>query len=536
VWDSVAAVLRGRLTDAVIADAVRRLPPEFYRIDGERLAGALRARRDHLGEVAAKYYRLLAHEMDIYGTDKSDSARVERGADGMTTVTVSHKGAEYYRRRFDPRETREVRLYLQGGADHLGVTGDGRSSPTLRVVGGGGDDTYDVASRVGGVKLYDQRGESTARGAGINTKPWDWKPDSLHPLALPPRDWGRRTILRLDLDYGPDVQALLGYAGHTDWYGFRRAPYATRADYKILYSTGEKTFRGLLGVTRQFENSRGFVDLELFGSGIETLRWYGFGNSTTATQNQSYYRVNQDQLIAESDIGVRFGERGRFRIGPLVRWSNTDLSQSNNAVRFISVDRPYGVGHFGMVGGRASLEVDTRDYPKFATRGAAFSLSAQAYPKAWDVAEAVARFDARGSFSVAARGSWQPSLNVMAGAVKTTGMLPFFLAPTLGGTQTLRGYRPGRFAGDAAVYGSVEARVPVTRITLFVPGEQGFFAFGDAGRAYLKGENSSEIHTSAGGGIWMSFLSRANVLYVGAGKPTKDKEGTRVIAGLGFPF
>jgi hypothetical protein len=72
-----------------------------------------------------------------------------------------------------------------------------------------------------------------------------------------------------------------------------------------------------------------------------------------------------------------------------------------------------------------------------------------------------------------------------------------------------------------------------------VPGQQGVFGFGDAGRVYLDGETSDELHTSFGGGIWLSFLERGNVLVAGVGVPAKatgaDKSG-RFFLGFGFPY
>jgi hypothetical protein len=48
VWDSLATALADQLTDATIDAAVRRLPPEHYRLTGAFLARALKARRDAL--------------------------------------------------------------------------------------------------------------------------------------------------------------------------------------------------------------------------------------------------------------------------------------------------------------------------------------------------------------------------------------------------------------------------------------------------------------------------------------------------------
>jgi outer membrane protein assembly factor BamA len=340
--------------------------------------------------------------------------------------------------------------------------------------------------------------------------------------------------LLLTAGYGPDVGAVVGYAGHTDWYGFRRVPYATRVDYRAVVSTGETSGRLDLDLARQFENSRGFVELDGLASGIETLRWYGFGNETQQTGSASFYRAHEIQLSGGASLGLRFGRRNRLSIGPVIRWSHTDLGSEDNRDRFIATDAPYGTGSFGMAGMRASFLVDTRDHPAFATKGVTLSVEATGYPGFWDAVKPVGRLDGQGSLTLAPRGSWQPSLTLVAGGVKTWGRLPFFVAPTLGGSRTLRGYRPDRFAGDASVYGSAEVRLPLTRIRFIVPGQQGVFGFADGGRVYFEGETSDEWHATTGGGIWLSFLGRDNVIYGGVGMPTKGNEGTRFVLGFGF--
>ncbi len=535
VWDSVAVVLKGRLSDQVIANAVRQLPAEYRRLDAARMESALRARRDHIDQMVDRYYRLLAQDVDVSGSDKSDSATVVRNADGTTTVTLVHAGHEFFRRTFKPNETSEVRVYLHGGDDRFTINGAGGSSPTVRAIGGGGDDQFTV-TRGGGVHLYDDRGTNRAEGAGINRKAWEWRADSTDPKALPPRDWGRRTFTRLTGSYGTDLGALLDYGGYTEFYRFRRVPYGTRLDYRFEYATGKQDFRFIDALTHQFENSNGFWRLDALVSGIETLRWYGLGNETPQTGSTDFYKVNQSQMRLGLRIGTRFGSRNWFSIGPEVHWSQTALRKKPNSARFIAGDRPYGVGQFAMTGVSSELRVDGRDHPGFATKGAFLSLKASAFPKALDLKEAIARLEGEGSIALAPQGSWRPSLNLMAGGIKTFGSVPFFQTARLGGTRTLRGYRPDRFAGDAAIYGSAELRVPISRLTVIIPGQQGIFAFGDAGRVYVRGETSDRMHSAVGGGIWMSFLNRDNVLFVGMGKPTKDKEGSRVVAGFGFPF
>ena len=542
VWDSIGRDLKSRLTDAAITQAVQAQPPELQPVGRARMERALRERRDNFEHMVDKYYRMLAHQAEVYGSDKEDLALVERQADA-TVVTLSAGGKEYFRRRFLQAETQEIRIHLQGDGDALRVQGENRGSPRVRVIGGGGDDVYTV-SRSAGILLYDDRGQNRAQGAGINTKPWRWKPvlpawqnkaDS-QSNALPPRDWGRKTVLFPSAGWAYDIGVIVGYGGFTDWFAFRRAPYSTRLNYRLELASGKRSGRATLGIKRRFESSRAFYALETMGSGIETLRWYGFGNETVPTGSVAFHRVTRNELAGELKLGRSLGRRGELSIGPIVRWSKTDLSKRPNSDRFIGDDAPYGTGEFGLVGGRLALQLDGRDYPRFASKGAALTLEATGYPKAWDADEAIARVEGEGSINLAPQGRWRPSLNLMAGGVKTWGKLPYFLAPTLGGLHTLRGYRPDRFAGDAAVYGSADLRIPIARLKLIIPGQQGIFGFVDGGRVYLEGESSDEWHTSFGGGIWFTFLTRDQVAFVGAGKPTKDKEGTRFILGFGFPY
>ncbi len=536
VWDSIASVLKSRMTDPAIAAAVAQLPPEFLPLEGPRLERILRARRDNIEEMAGKYYELLADQVDVYGSDKGDEARVMRQENGRTVVTLTNDGNEFFRRAFNSDETGSVRLYLQGGNDRVTVEGDGGSSPSMRVIGGGGDDQFTVNTR-GGVHLYDDRGENRAEGAGINRKEWSWKPDSANPRELPPRDWGHKSLRLLTGYFATDLGAVIQYGGHIDWFGFRRIPYSTRLSYQLQYSTAKKSGRFIGGLTRQFENSSGFYRFDVLASGIETLRWYGLGNETPQTGSKSFYKLNQNLLGAGLRFGSRFGRNDLWSIGPEVRWSDADLDSKPNSERFIADDQPYGSGRFGMVGMGAELRIDGRDYPGFATKGVYLSLKASGFPKAWDVEESFGKVEAEGSLALAPRGSWQPSLHLFVGGIKTFGdKIPFFETARLGGLRTLRGYNFDRFAGEAAVYGSAELRLPLTRIKFVVPGQQGVFGFYDAGRVYVGGETSDEMHSAIGGGFWMSFLTRSSVAFVGVARPTKDKEGNRVIVGFGFPF
>ncbi|HEX8391687.1 MAG TPA: hypothetical protein VF665_04940 [Longimicrobium sp.] len=58
-WEGAAAELRGRLTDAAIATAVRAAPAEYTGLRGASIQALLRARRDRLPRAARDYRRIL---------------------------------------------------------------------------------------------------------------------------------------------------------------------------------------------------------------------------------------------------------------------------------------------------------------------------------------------------------------------------------------------------------------------------------------------------------------------------------------------
>jgi hemolysin activation/secretion protein len=86
---------------------------------------------------------------------------------------------------------------------------------------------------------------------------------------------------------------------------------------------------------------------------------------------------------------------------------------------------------------------------------------------------------------------------------------PLQFAPSLGGRSSLRGYSSHRFAGDAAVNGGAELRVPVGMVNVLVRSRLGVFALADAGRVWFDGDSRGSWHTGIGGGFWLNALGHA---------------------------
>jgi hypothetical protein len=165
VFEEVARELAAQMTDAVIDEAMRQMPPEWYALDGAQMTRDLRQRRDGIVGYARKFYLHLADRVDVRGSDQADLARVQHEADGSLELTLSPLGADgaagapYYTRRFSPKETQEIRLYMLGGNDRVVASGPRKGGIHVRVLGGAGSDTVDDS----------QTGGSTSRTAAATT-------------------------------------------------------------------------------------------------------------------------------------------------------------------------------------------------------------------------------------------------------------------------------------------------------------------------------------------------------------------------------
>jgi hypothetical protein len=535
-WDEIAADLKRRITDQAIDAAVHRLPEEYRRLDGERLSRTLKRRRDRLEEAASAFYRHLAEEVRIEATDEPEVAEIVALEGGGVEVVISRAdasgaqaGEPWFRRRFRPDETREVRLYLQGGNDRIRIRG--KSDIVLRVLGGEGDDLLDDSAG-GGTHFIDWQGNNRiVPGEGTD---FDDSPDTT-PIPspaepwIPHRDWGRQTTLLPWFVGGPQLGAFVGAGLMLDRYGFRKYPYARRQIVRVGYSTGANAFKADYQGEFHRENSGIFLTLGARFSQLEILRFFGLGNETSSAGPEKFFEVRQKQLGLDGGLALPLAPALRLAVGPFVEWAATDLDPR----RFIGLTRPYGSGSFGLLGGAAELRFDTRDVPASATRGVLLVAGGRIYPPLWDVRETFGEVHAEAATYLSAPLPLRPTLALRVLGERVFGTYPFHKAAFIGGRSSMRGYSEQRFAGDASAVGSAELRLLLGRYFFILPGDLGVFALADAGRVWLDGERSRRWHAAAGGGAWFAWLDRGNTLSAAV---ARGDEGLGVYVQAGFGY
>ncbi len=515
-WMDVSSHVQNRLTDSVIDEAVRRMPEEYYELNGEKLARQLKKRRDKLLDIAEDYYELLAGQVDIHCTDKDDFIKIDCAFNGDLEVRVSSDAQgespaeSYYTRLFSRKETSEVRIYLHGGNDRVVSEGQAKRRIFVRVIGEEGSNVVDD-SRGGKIHFYGSPSNSRlieGYDSEFESRPYK-RPerDSENPL-LEPRDWGRRISPQLWPGFSTDIGLFIGGGILTRRYGFRKYPHASSHLIRVGYATAARTGRFDYEGNFPRENSPLYGTLSARISGIEILRFYGIGNETTAEKPKDFYKIRQAMISFFPAARFKFSPKFEVFGGPEIKFSFL----RDNPDTLLGQLQPYGGGDFGQIGLRVGLGYDTRDPSRATSPGFRLSAEGFLYPHAWDVYRVFGGVE--GDVAAYLPISSRLVLALRAGGKKISGTYPYQEAAYLGGSSTIRGYARDRFAGDASLYGNAELRLKLGKAVLVLPGEYGIFGLTDAGRVFVKGESSNRWHPAYGGGLFFSILDLSTVFSI----------------------
>jgi hypothetical protein len=547
-FEAVARDVQSRMTDEAIERALRRMPPEWYAIDGPRTFERLRARRAGLVDYVLRVYRYHARNVDVQATDRNERVTVARAADGSVEVAIAvegHEAGPYYRRRFLPSETSEVRIFLRGGDDRVQRSGQPGGAITIRVIAGGGADVVDDTNS-GGTDVWRDAGTievTPGRGTDVRNEPWNNPAPVKDAPWIEPRSWGHWSVPAPLFGYAPDVALYLGYGFTRTSYGFRTLPNKSEQTLQGALATGDMAGRVRYSGTFRRPGSGLGYRVRALGSGVESYNYFGPGNDSAQITDRAVYKTRENVFLVAPSLRYEVGNRFEAQVGPEVRYSSTPTDSGT----LVATQAPVGVGRFGLVALRGALAFDSRQDSLFRVKadvtdtsmaagedrqvgGIRFEAGGFFVPEAWDVQSQYG--GAEGSVAGYLAGS-RAHLALRAGGRKLWGDYAWFDAAYIGGSNN-RGYNSHRFAGDSSLYGSASLLVWVGQLgTPVIPLRIGLIGFTDTGRVWVEGESSKTWHTSVGGGVLaqpalMPFV--VNVLF------GYSEEGTRFYFGLGYPF
>ncbi|MCH7973639.1 MAG: hypothetical protein IH949_07085 [Bacteroidetes bacterium] len=524
-WKEMADTVRFGITDEVIDAALRDLPDSIYE-QSLYLIPLLKSRRYLLPEFAERYYRVLAKEVDVVGSDNSDYFKVQRLDNEHTLIEIfkhkKKKAKPVYSRNFKTSETKEVRLYGLGGDDLIEISGRVDESILLRVIGGRGKDKIIDSSYVLGGKKMTRIYPSP--GKKKHTK------DKLK-VGNEVRDFTKRKSKQAVYDrkaFVYDLVSPLAYFGFNvddgiyigggtliKKYGFNKYPYkysqkiqgnfavATRA-YNFVY---EGDFIKVLGSWDLKTDIK--VQAPNFIS-----NFYGLGNETVRLDSGSdYYRLRINQITIQPALKKSYQDKHTISFGPIFENSKVEAT----AGRFVSDSTsnlldPDNFTTKNFIGLHGNYYYDRRNDHHNPSRGSTFKFEGIA-ENSMQTGQSASYFWGKIATSFSGYFTVMKPLKITyafrIGGAHNIGKFYFYQANVLGGTKQMRGLRRNRFSGRTAFYQNNDLRIKIADLRTYIfPGELGIVAFYDQGRVWTDNKTSNLMHYSYGGGIWINLFEQ----------------------------
>jgi hypothetical protein len=551
-WDEVTNDVVSKLTDDVIENAVKQLPPEVYSKAKDEIVSKLISRRDGLKEASRDYYELVNTIVDIYLSDKDDMIRLgfnpmtntydpKSDNNDFTETTIFERKSDEVKgkdeilrqKRFNNDITEELRIYLQDGDDEVIITGKSDNSPKIRIIGGDGKDIVNNSSDEN-VLFYDDGKKSETKGdVTRDDDKYETKYDKLNSKfkglkdkiskeekkeyeeqlanlrydpVMPPDKFNMSSFFPIFL-FNPDAGPFFGGAFSYKKYGFRMDPYLYKLNFSAGYAPKKKDLTGLVA-DLDFD-FRGIVKRSQFNfhfrkSGLEINNYFGRGNNTffsTTAYEEGIFEVTHEEYIVDPSLIFPANKPLSFNAG--IIYKNFDVKQNDKIEFAITGVSTQPINLLGISGG---VTFDKRDHPTAPFSGYYFDLKGKYYPSLFEKHYDFAKIsgDIRGYLGY----KQSITLGLRLWGEKVIGDFPFFESAFLGGSKLLRGFAGERFAGDGSLLGSAELRLKLFNMNILLPQSVGIFTFAETGRVFVKGETSNLWHTGYGGGLFMFLLNR----------------------------
>ena len=548
-WRKKTDTVLQQMTDSVIELALAQQPKEIHGYAMPDIVATLKERRKYLMDEMMEYYHFLAKQVLVAGSDKDEFFDVNVLPDKNVNVTVFNLDSEnkptrvIYNRLFYQDETKEVVLYGLGKKDSFVVRGNHITPIRIRIVGGRGNDYYDLQSEKNKrrIFIYDSLGEkSTTIGHGFRNRMSN--ADTVHKYDRSDFKYNKFNP-GLSLAFNRDEGVFIGVGFKHRTHSFRKVPYQMNQTFFIRYAAATRA------LTSDYEleliDVMGGTDLLVNASmnlPRNTINFFGFGNETIFDDvnkgSIDFFRTRLKNVDFNTLLRFSRGPTFNASIGPHFSYYHLERDKNEGRITyypsFAGLDSANVYERKTYLGPLVQLDFDKRKggtmLPSNGYRWQARLL----YQKGLnDFSFDYGQYNTDFSFYKTILPDNRLVLAVRVGGGINTGNFEFYQAQFLSGTDNLRGYRKYRFAGDKMVFNNVELRLKLTEFqTYLFPGTLGLQLFHDVGRVWMDDEKSNTWYNGYGLGLW---LAPANA-FVATASISHSREGWLPFVGLGFRF
>ncbi len=513
-WKKVTDSFTLRMTDAVIDESVKSYPQEIAPLLASTVAMKLKNRRNELAKNSMKYYRFLSKSVVVTGSNEEEYFHLTQDEKNLKLSvyrkeTGNDSALLFYRRVFDPAVTKEIEMYGLNGNDKFEIAPDVASKIKLRIIGGKGDDTFNLQGNVRS-HLYDLLPEKNVL---INTRRTN-NEISREPSVLDYNKgyrYNEWNFPQINAGFNTEDGLLLGLGFHSRTYGFRKEPFATDQKLTTLVAPSrggayQLKYRG------QFNQALLNNDIVLNVDFVNpTLNnFFGIGNNTTFDKSKplTFYRVRYKYVEADFLLRRRYKDLVNISFGPT--YYNYWNDKNDNKGRIMDNSIIPGLDSAGLfeqkhyLGFKAKMDIIYIDNEMFPTRGITWFTGLSSVRGMNSNSHKLTKINS--DMTIYAKVSDLSRISTVfrfGGGHIFNEEFEFFQAFNLGVNNYLRGYRKNRFSGSSMAYANATLQYRLFKSrSRVLPGDVGLMGFFDIGKVWSNLESSDKWHRTVGGGLY----------------------------------
>jgi len=498
-WVRAARELQQVLTDSLIDYSMHLLPPEIYEINGVTITNHLKSRRDHLQNFAHDYYKFLAKQIPVYGSDKRELFDINRINDIETIIKVfkikkdgSVEAEPFYSRTISKEETKVIHLYGFNESDVYKFSGDGTDGIKLRVIGFTKDDSLIMQPNHRDRKIQVYKGSNELYDTTFQRR------IKISPIIIAsPKIYGVFENDALGLFTRPGVHVGLSLAYHpAPWkkYSLETIHYIA-VNYGVLRKTFYVDYVGLFPKVK--DNWDFLIKAKFDNPAAEN--YFGIGNETvdSADVSATYYNVFSTRYFAGIGIAKNIKKTHFFDLTFFFQ----NIKVKENAGHYIEQkEKTLPVyDNQSYTGLEAGYHYSNTNSELLATKGINFYASGGYFMNVGNTNDLF--FKGLSNVAVYVPLGKIISFAVRAGGATVSGNPNYYHLSKLGGNVNLRGFARERFYGKTSFYNNNEVRFITNTHNFLFNGKIGVFGFYDDGRVWQPGEISNTWHVGYGAGL-----------------------------------
>ncbi|WP_432410873.1 metallophosphoesterase [Rasiella sp. SM2506] len=520
-WLREAKFIKENLTEEVIDNAFKKFPKEIDQKKVARTKKALLERVAKVEENAVNLYEYLRSCVLITGTDKKDHFVITRKPDGITNVSGfrmkdGKMSTKFWDVDYDKKVTNELWVYGLDDDDIFEVVGKGDKYIKIKLIGGQNNDTYRVENKRN-LRVFDQKSnpntfetpvaKTLSDNYDLNTYYFKKNRRDLHNI-LP--------IIASNPDDGLKIGALFNYTKMS----LRRNPFTAKHSLSAIYVTETSGIE--LEYTGEFANVLNDVNLGInagYSSSSYTNNFFGFGNETINPEDEldlslDFNRVRLQQLFFAPSLIYRSYQGSVLEFG--LSYENIEAERTQGRFIETAAVNPMVFEGQDFFGAEVSYEYKNFDDETQPKSGIQFKVAAgykanfdedRGFPYVVPELRLTSKIDKKGILVYATK---------LKAHFNLSDEFEFYQAATIGDGDGLRGLRQQRFSGKRSYYQNSDLRLSLGRIrNSIIPISFGVYGGFDYGRVWVDDDNSSEWHTTPGGGLYFNIagFTTANLGY-----------------------